>query len=367
MEHVSELAIILNNFFKWNKSRMYCFANRVIGLIKVRNVNLAELACAFAGEAKHESKYKRIVRFFKEFTFDYAAIARWVMHQFGLYNQPVYVSMDRTHWKLGTKDINLLMLSVVYKGIGIPVMWKLLDKNGSSNTEERAALITRFIDTFGKKQLAGVLADREFIGGPWIQWLRENDIPFCIRIKRGNIVTNQYGKQVYAWSLFGHLRYGEELILPTPSLVWSNPVFLSATRSLHGELVIIATDRHLQAPLRLYSQRWQVETLFAALKSRGFNFGKTHLTHSDRIEKLVILLAITFCWAHKTGEWRHSLQPIPLKKHGRLLYSYFRYGLDFIRSHLLNGLNFFCVFDVFATPPEPPSQLAHLSYLKGFS
>ncbi|HAT8797519.1 TPA: IS4 family transposase, partial [Legionella pneumophila] len=30
---------------------------------------------------------------------------------------------DRTNWRWGKKDINILMLSVVYKGIAIPLFW----------------------------------------------------------------------------------------------------------------------------------------------------------------------------------------------------------------------------------------------------
>ncbi len=346
---------------------MYCFANMVIGLIKTRSVNLVEIACAFAGDAKQESKYKRIIRFFRKFTFDYATVARWMIYQFGLDAQPFYIAMDRTDWKFGKKKINILMLSVVYKGIGIPIMWNLLNKKGTSSTKERIAIITRFIDTFGKKNIAGILADREFIGGAWISWLLKNNIPFCIRIKKASKITNQRGKQVNAWQPFCHLRYGEHLILPMQYNLWGVPVFLSGTRSIKGELVIVVMNRCLQEALQVYSYRWQTETLFAALKSRGFNFEETHLTHIDRLEKLIAVLAIAFCWAHKTGEWRHSIQPIPLKKHGRRLYSYFRYGLDLIQSCLFNNLNHLNIFDFFTTPLALSYQPYHFSYLEVFS
>jgi hypothetical protein len=107
----------------------------------------------------------------------------------------------------------------------------------------------------------------------------------------------------------------------------------------------LATDKFLEDPVGLYAKRWEIETLFSCLKGRGFNFEDTRLTQQERIEKLLFLLAIAFCWAHKTGEWRHEQKPINVKKHGRLAVGYFRYGLDFLRDKLLNDseicLNFF--------------------------
>ncbi len=41
------------------------------------------------------------------------------------------------------------MLSIVYKGIAIPIFWELLDKRGNSNTSERKKLLNKFINCFG--------------------------------------------------------------------------------------------------------------------------------------------------------------------------------------------------------------------------
>lgn len=59
--------------------------------------------------------------------------------------------MDRTNWRWGKSDINILMLSVVYKGIALPIFWSLLPKFGNSDTQERIDLMKRFISRFGKK------------------------------------------------------------------------------------------------------------------------------------------------------------------------------------------------------------------------
>ena len=59
----------------------------------------------------------------------------------------------------------------------------------------------------------------------------------------------------------------------------------------------------------------------------------------------ILQIRIVFCWAHKTGEWRHEVcDAIKIKTHGRPAVSLFRYGLDFIVDAITNiarGANFF--------------------------
>lgn len=328
------LAEILNDHFNWNKARMECFAGMLFALIKMRTVNLALLACAFEGEATIDSRYKRIKRFFSTFTIDMAVIAGWVMNLFDL--DKVYLSMDRTNWQWGKADINILMLSVVYKGIAFPVLWSLLDKAGNSNTAERIVLIQRLVNRIGKGRIAGVLGDREFIGNDWFAWLRKESIPFCMRIKKNMLTTNSRGVIVYAEELFRDLSVGSQRILPDPRKLWEQTVYLSALRLSDGELLIVATDSLMADPIGHYGKRWEIETLFGCLKSKGFNFEDTHIINPARINKLLVLLCVAFCWAHKVGEWRHDEKSIKLKKHGRKSQSLFRYGLDYLRDVFMN-------------------------------
>jgi hypothetical protein len=70
-------------------------------------------------------------------------------------NEKVFLTMDRTNWQYGTKDINILMVGAVYKGIAIPIVWEILDKRGNSNTAERINIINRII-SYHSLSLRGV-------------------------------------------------------------------------------------------------------------------------------------------------------------------------------------------------------------------
>ncbi|MCS3705879.1 hypothetical protein GGP62_000854 [Salinibacter ruber] len=63
--------------------------------------------------------------------------------------------------------------------------------------------------------------------------------------------------------------------------------------------------------LDLYRKRWEIETLFAALKSRGFGLEDTHMTEPDRIRKLLGVLAVTYSWTRLIGLDRKATEGAP--------------------------------------------------------
>ncbi|MGC1182727.1 hypothetical protein [Legionella sp.] len=128
----------------------------------MRSINLSEIAVAMQNEVLIESRYKRVKRFFSSFEFDFTCISRWIYSLFFSKTQPVYLAIDRTNWYWGKSKINIFMLSVWYEGIAISLFWTLLNKAGNITAKEQISLLSRFINTFGKEQIQGILADREF-------------------------------------------------------------------------------------------------------------------------------------------------------------------------------------------------------------
>ena len=68
------------------------------------------------------------------------------------------------------------MLGVVYKGVAFPLLFTMLDKRGNSNSQERIDLVDRFIELFGKDLIKSIVADREFVGDHWLDFLNRNGI-----------------------------------------------------------------------------------------------------------------------------------------------------------------------------------------------
>ena len=328
-----ELQTIMQGYFHWHKARITFTAAFILSLIKLRSVNFMKLANALNGTVKQKSNYRRIQRFFAHFALPYACVRQLILHLLPIKSDFI-VSIDRTNWKLGKFNINILTAGIIYEGVAFPICWHLLKKRGNSNSDERIHLMQEMLNCICKSHIRVVVADREFIGREWFRWLDTQNIPFVIRIKENALVSSG-GREIPIRKRFENLNIHQQVNLCKRHRVYDLPVYLSALR-LKDQYLILASNQKGQAALDTYKKRWGIEVLFANLKSRGFNLEETHLIHQDRIEKLIALLAIACIWAHIIGEWIAKTNPLTIKNHGRMEKSLFRYGLDYLQYVLLN-------------------------------
>ncbi|WP_051497672.1 transposase, partial [Candidatus Contendibacter odensensis] len=252
---------------------------------------------------------------------------------------PWRLTLDRTHWKFGAVDIHFLVLGIAYRGIALPVFGSVLNKAGRSNSTERIALMERFLAVFGVERIAVLRADRELVGEAGFRGLQAQRIPFHPRIQCDTLIPNPWNRMTRVDALLASLKPSQAGLLPGRRPVWGCVIHRSALRLDDGELLIIATSGAPQhEAIDAYADRWQVETLFGCLKTRGFNFEDTHLKDAARLSKRMGLRALALAWTHRTGEPLHDRdRPIPLKKTlQRPLKSLFRHGLDFLRNVILN-------------------------------
>ncbi len=98
--------------------------------------------------------------------------------------EPKYtIAIDRTEWQLGKRWVNVLLLSITYKGVSLPLFWTVTGEKGCSDNQERKAILQKFVDKFGAESIRFVTADREFCSKEWLKYLIENKISFRLRIK----------------------------------------------------------------------------------------------------------------------------------------------------------------------------------------
>ena len=60
-------------------------------------------------------------------------------------------------------------------------------------------------------------------------------------------------------------------------------------------------DEWPPARVRDYGMRWGIEALFSDFKSRGFGITQTHLSHAERIERLILVLTVALFFAVSTA------------------------------------------------------------------
>lgn len=254
--------------------------------------------------------------------------------------------LDRTNWKLGGHDLNLLVLGVVLGGVVLPLNWKVLPHGGSSEMRARMLLVGQLLKRLPSRRWAVLIADREFVGQAWFTFLRDRRIKRCIRIRESTMLDDQPARDQ-----FQNLQPGEVRGVFDGAWVYGNWMQVVATLSPQGERVLVASDLSLWDTLSTYRLRWGIECTFAAMKTRGLNLEQTHMTQPDRLSRLFGLLSLALAWMVRIGAWRAEQQPIPSKKHGRPAWSRARYGYEALSRSLRWGESSFQThLTLFSTP-----------------
>lgn len=158
------------------------FGLLISALCKVQTVCYEKLACSFDSTVRMDSSLRRIQRFMEEYVLDTDLIARFVFSLLP-YKPPYRPLIDRTNWKFGSKDINILTLDIIYKGVGFSLFSHVIPKFGNSLPMERVDLINRFIQLFGRDSIECLMADREFVGHRWLEYLNKLGIEYYIYIR----------------------------------------------------------------------------------------------------------------------------------------------------------------------------------------
>lgn len=334
---LAPLIATLRPHFDLGKTRLETLAVLLVGLANGRTVNLSHLASQFPGSALHASNYRRLQRFFQFVRLDTDTAARLVVRILNLV-QPRLLALDRTQWALGSSEVNILVLAIVTRRFRVPLMWTLLDHRGCSNTAQRIALMERYVHLFGASSIKALLADREFIGTEWIEFLNENNIPFVIRLKENMQFQCEDGSVRDFPTLLRKRRRGAWTgWLSGMETIPEGRLRFAAKRIRKGKLLIVATNLD-DGPrgLNLYRRRWDVECLFADAKTRGFNIEDTHITNPAKLATLLVVIALAVTWAYRCATRIMGRKDIQRKTHGRKEKSWFRTGLDALRRWIMH-------------------------------
>ncbi len=314
----------------------------ICALCKVQRIAYTRLASAFDSDADASSSLRRIQRLIAECIINTDLIARLILKLIPV-KGPYSLSMDRTNWKFSNTNINILTLGIIYEGMAFPIVFKMMDKRGNSNTEERMELIRRFCALAGENSIAHLMADREFVGSEWLAFLNSRGIHYHIRI-RENFRVIRHGKESKAHWLFTDLKLGECQHLSGIYYVNGQPCYLSGSKIKDKEgkteFQILVSYCNAEEALDMYRQRWQIETMFKGLKSSGFNIEDSHVRSRERMANLFSIVMIAYLWCYLVGIYIHeNIKEIKVLHHGKKAKSLFKYGLEHISHCLLNQTN----------------------------
>jgi hypothetical protein len=159
---VNQILPIMQEYFgkSMNLARIKLMAYMLHALCGVQTVSLHKLVSAMPASVERDSNLRCIQRFIANYALNLNLAARMIFSLLPV-KDGLVLSMDRTNWKFGEFNINILTLGITYKGIAFPLLFSLLDKRGNSNWEERKDIMERFIRLFGHDCIDCLVADRE--------------------------------------------------------------------------------------------------------------------------------------------------------------------------------------------------------------
>ena len=333
---LADLEETLSPHVPLSKSRIETLCVLVLGMISARTVNLTHIASERPTRAKVASTYRRLQRFFQHVTLPDDWTVGIVMALIG-HPDRWYLCLDRTNWKIGKFDVNVLVLAVVTERYRVPLLWTFLNHSGNSTTEQRIALMRRYLTYFKASTVRMFLADREFIGQEWFRFLLDANIPFAIRMKDDHLIHVE-GREFSLRSYLSRCKgeRGFTATLPAKAGQPALELHFGARRIKGGELLIVACSEQIRGAriLRYYRWRWFIECMFADCKTKGINLEDTRLRNTHKLSLLIAISAIAMAMACHTASRLMGAKYPPRKNHGYCAKSWFRTGFDEMRRRL---------------------------------
>lgn len=173
---------------------------------------------------------------------------------------------------------------------------------------EKLETMLRQVAEFLRGRVQGVtlLADCGFRDCDWAKLCEKLGWHYAIRVACNTYVTlaeGDYGR-LDDFVPYRQNRYFQNIALTQEAKLQTN---LSVTwtdgRDGKIEIVAVISDRPAcRARLRDYGRRMSIEQSFRDDKSGGFDMAYTRLQHADRLERLLLALAIATLWCHEVGE-----------------------------------------------------------------
>ncbi len=337
----NKTTLLIKNELNLNASRVK-FLTLILSAMMLSGVAcLWKLAAYIDSHAKTSSVYRSLQRFMAQVRFQPQNLARLILRLLNCHNQKLILIFDRTNFKVGSTHINLLVLSFAYHNMAIPLVWINLasrQKQGNSAIEDRWKLLNSVIEVIGKNNIWAVLGDREFLGKKWIESLKSSKIAYCMRLKEEwqCIVCDQASKPLIEFLKEGSDE-AQALGCVKIGVKEGYVTMITGKRLSKRKAVMVAHSEEIGPATELYRVRWQIEHLFKATKTSGFNFESTGLKKEERVETLFTCIALTLVLAVAQGQIIHTRKPIQKKKHGYLALSIFRKGLNRLRKLMVKN------------------------------
>ena len=313
----------------------------VVGLVLGNSPALSKIATYLPMDTQAESRVTLIRRWLKNLKVDvwafYEPILAHVLH--GWRAVEVFVILDGVmvfgdRWQV-------FRLSLQHGCRAIPLIWIVVDGTGVISVERLAERLGRVAQFLRRRvQRVTFLADRGFRDCDWAKLCRKLGWNYDLRITCNTYITLEDGRACRVDELsvprgqrryFQNVRVTKEGLWPANlSVGWTD----GDAKTAPELLAVMSNQIACRARLREYGRRMSIEQSFRDDKSGGFDLEHTRLQHADRIERLLLAMAVATLWCHELGELvlangdtaRRQIDPGPTRQ-----LSLFQLGLRWLK------------------------------------
>jgi hypothetical protein len=283
----------------------------VVGLLQGKSPALSQIATFLPMETQAESRVTLIRRWLMNWHVDvwafYEPILKHVLQ--GWSAVTAYVILDGVmifgdRWQI-------FRISLQHGCRAIPLAWVVMPGKGLITVQRLKRMLERVQRLLhGRVKSVVFLADRGFRGCDWAQLCLELGWNYAIRVAGNTYITLANGRtdRIDAWVSPYRNHYFQNVWLTQEQKLRTN-LSVTWTTDKNGQpemVAVISNQSACRTRLREYGYRMRIEQSFRDDKSGGFNMAHIQLQHADRIERLLLAMAIATLWCHELGE--HVLQ-----------------------------------------------------------
>ncbi|MBV6395083.1 MAG: hypothetical protein HFACDABA_00654 [Anaerolineales bacterium] len=280
----------------------------IVGILQSQSCNLSQIANHLPLEAKAESRVTMIRRwlmnphvkvwlFYKKVLEH--VLSGWSAVEATIMLDGVMVFGDR--WQI-------FRVSLQHGCRAIPIAWTIVEGKGLVKVTKLKSMLEK-VQRFLKKYVKRVtfLADAGFRDCDWAQLCLKLGWNYAIRVACNTYITlpDEISDRLDQLVPVNANRYFQNILLTRETKLRTN-VSVTWTTDKKGEpeMVAIITDQiACRARLREYGGRMSIEQSFRDDKSGGFDMEHTRLQHAERIDHLLLAIAIATLWCHELGEF----------------------------------------------------------------
>ncbi len=287
-------------------------------VLSCHSVNTSELASVLPRDVRSdEERYRYINRLLSNPRIDPFSVmggyVPQVVNKLSSNGQTVVLMMDQSKISQG---FECLMVSLRMGNRAIPVAWRVVQTRGAIGFDVQESLLEAVLAMLPPGTDLLLSADRFYGTSALVAWCQGRGWQYRVRLK-GNLIFQHQGSEITGNDAVRLKLDRLEDATFNNTEVTTNIGIVNERG--HEEPWIIAMDCQPSKHRTLdYGMRWGIESLFSDLKSRGFGITKTQLRHPERIERLMLVLAIATYWAVSTGMRTDDRQRTYTKKNAQV-------------------------------------------------